>query len=67
MPTRHGFTVGATPITVLQSRGCAVARAAGKLVAALRAAAVLPGCGAAPCLAAIRTIKRHLSLGAVAP
>lgn len=58
MPTGYEFTVGATPITVFQQRGCGLAR-----VAALPGVAVLSGCGASPCLAAIRTIKRWLSLG----
>ena len=63
MPTGYEFTVGANPIMVFQQRGCGLARVAGRLVAVLPDVAVLSGCGASPCLAAIRTIKRWLSLG----
>ena len=63
MPTGYEFTVGATPITVFRQRGCGLARMAGRLVAVLPGVAVLSGCGASPCLAAIRRIKRWLSLG----
>ena len=48
MPTGYDFTVGATPITVFQQRGCGLAKVAGRLVAALPGVADLSGCPASP-------------------
>lgn len=63
MPAAHEFTVGTTPLTVFQRRGCGHTRAAGTPVVALPGIAVLSSCAAAACFPAIRMIKRWLGLG----
>ena len=63
MPTGHEFTVGTTPVTVFQRRGCGHTRAAEKLVVAPPGVAVLSGGGAAPRFPAIWTIERRFRLG----